>query len=135
MAIVVNNVAKVTLMQIFVSTFNTYVLRLFVNNHTATETDTVTNFTEATFPGYAAKNLTSWGSAFLNSNTQGETDETVRVFTQTSVPGSPQTVYGYYITDGSGNLIWAENNPAGGQLLNAAPQTYTVLPRFMDDDL
>jgi hypothetical protein len=135
MPLVVVNTAKVSLLQNLVAPFNTFTLRLFVNNHTPASPDTASNYTEASFPGYAAIAVNAWGNAAFNASSQGQTTETVRTFTQTSVPGSPQTVYGYYITDAGGNLQWAEANPFGGQLMNAAPQTYQVLPLFVDDNL
>ncbi len=41
------------------------------------------------------------------------------------------TIYGYYITDLTGALLWAELAPAP-ITINASGQTYSVLPRFAD---
>lgn len=129
MSLVICRTGLVAVVQQLKAYFNTLTLRLYQNNHTPADTDTAASYTEATFAGYAAVALGSWSNAFLNSDNYGETDETTRVFTCTG--SSPaNTIYGYYITDGSGNLIWAEINPAGSFLINTAAQTYTVLPRW-----
>lgn len=105
------------------------ILRLFQNNYTPLDTDTAANFTQATFTGYAAITLNTWGTPFTNGSNKAEVDEIIRTFTQTGV-GVTNTVYGYYVTDGSGNLLWAERNPAGGVAMNAIGNTYTVLPKM-----
>lgn len=119
-------VAKINALISFLSTL---VLRLYVNNRgTPLVTDTAANYTEATFTGYAALNLTSWGTAFLNANNQGEVDEILRTFTRTST-GTVQTVYGYYLTDGSGNLVDVQQGLAGGVPITNAGDGYAVVPR------
>lgn len=129
MSLVICRTGLVGVVQQLKAYFNTLTLRLYQNNHTPVDTDTAANYTEATFSGYSAIALGSWSNAFLNSDNYGETDETTRVFTCT-VAAPANTIYGYYITDGSGNLIWAEINPAGSFLINTIGQTYTVLPRW-----
>jgi hypothetical protein len=133
LSLVVVNGGKVTLLQFLVTPLQGYVLALYVNNRTPVITDTLANYTEASFPGYARINLTGWNTAFLNGASKAETDELVRVFTQSSVPTPQQTVYGYLVIDNVGNLAWAELNPSGGVLMNGAGQTYTVLPRLTLD--
>jgi hypothetical protein len=127
MTLKVCNVGKTTLQQLFKATLNTYVLRLYQNNHTPAITDTAANYTEATFTGYAAINLVSWGNAFLNGSSISEMDEIARTFTQTGV-GVTNNIYGYYVTDGAGVLIWAELNPNGVFNMNNTGLTYTVQP-------
>lgn len=107
---------------------NTWNLHLYINNHTPTDGDDVTDYTEATFGGYASIPLASWGAAFLNAANIAESDEILRTFTCTGAPLT-NTVYGYYVTDSGGNLVGAELNPAGGTPITAAGQVYPVWPR------
>ena len=113
---------------------NGLTLRLYLNNHVPADSDTVSSYTEANFTGYAAIALTSWGTAFLNGSNLGEIDHPTQTFTQTGT-GTTCMVYGYYVTDGSGNLIWAELNSAGPFNMNASGLTYTVAPILTDDDI
>lgn len=113
---------------------NTFLLRLFKNDYTPLITSVVGDFVEADFAGYAEVALTAWGAIFTNANNQAETDEEVNVFTK-EAGGSANTIYGYYVTDSSGVLMWAERNPAGGQVMSATGDTYSVLPRFMEGTL
>lgn len=128
MAIVNVYAALVVYLQNNKTYLNGLTLRLFQNNHTPDGADVAGDYTEATFSGYAAVALNNWGNAFQNGSDQGEIDETVRIFTCTG-PSPSNAIYGYYVTDGSGNLVWAERNPAGPVTINTAGQTYSVLPR------
>ena len=109
---------------------NTCTLRLFQNNHTPAATDTVAQYTEATFTGYAAVGLNSWGNAYLNAANIGEIDETSRTFTQTGV-AQTCLVFGYYITDPNNNLVYAESNDNGAFNMNASGLVYIVQARMI----
>jgi len=87
-------------------------VRLFVNNVTVTPNLVIGDLTQATFTGYTAQNLVTVAapvgdpvnggvSSFLPSH----------VFTCTTAPASPVTVYGWYLTDTGGALIAAGNLP------------------------
>lgn len=103
-------------------------LRLFVNNYTPTRADTAANYTEATWSGYAAVALTSWTIAGYDANGNAEFDAPQKTFTASS--GSPsQTIYGYYLTDGGGNVVFAEADPSPFTV-NATGQTYQVTAHF-----
>lgn len=105
-------------------------LHLYQNNYQPTKSDTVANYTEATFPGYASVSLNTWGTVYQNGNGDAETDEQIHTFTCTGTSPA-NTVYGYYVTDASNNLIFAESNPIGGTLVNTASQTYVAQPRLV----
>lgn len=93
---------------------NLLYLRLFTNNFTPVITDVAAAFTEATYPGYAAKNLTladvdadgfdaNWNYFTLSNN---------NLFLCTGTSGLPQTVYGWFITgnlEGTGPLVICSN--------------------------
>jgi len=103
-------------------------LRLFQNNHTPAHGDVLATYTEATFSGYAAIQLVSWGAPYLSADFHAWIDEIVRTFTA-SASSPANTIYGYYVTKGSTDLLWAELalTPV---TINASGQQYSVLPRF-----
>jgi len=107
---------------------DTCVLRLYSNNHTPTDADVVGDYTECTFPGYAPINMNVWTSAVLNADDKAEIEEPIQTFTAGAIV-TPQDVYGIYVTDAGGDLVYAELNPAGVVVMSVAGQTYSYLPR------
>jgi len=104
-------------------------LKLFQNNHVPAVTDTQANYTEATFSGYASVDITAlWGAAFVNGNGQGEIDCATQTF---SFGGGAVTnlVYGAYVTDSGGNLIYAERFAAPVSM-SAVPDQIIYTPKF-----
>lgn len=81
-------------------------LRLFENNYTPIETSTYASFTEATFSGYAAKTLTGANWTVTNADPAVATYSTTQTFTSNAA--QTKAVYGYYITKGVSNVVFAE---------------------------
>lgn len=104
-------------------------LRLYSNNHTPADADTVGDYTECTFPGYAAISLTGWSGAALNGSNKAETVLGPQTFTGGSIV-TPEDIYGIFVTDVDGDLIDAEINPAGVVSMSLAGQTYSYTPKF-----
>ena len=102
-------------------------LRLYVNAHTPVEGDTVAAYTEATYPGYAGVSMLGWSSAYLNVGGKAQVDHAMVTFTAGLIV-TPEDVYGIYVTDGAGNLLYAEEDPAGPVNINTPGQTYTYTP-------
>lgn len=92
-------------------------LRLFSNNVTIGDTTVIGSLNEVSGGGYAAIALSAvnWAFVAASPSTAGYSDFLTFIF---SGAPSPNTVYGYYITDPSGNLLAAENftlvNPVAG---------------------
>ena len=96
-----------------------YILKLYQNNHTPAAADAAGSFTEATFTNYAAVTLTraGWNAAV-----------TVSGKAQCSYGSSPQawtcgatgnTIYGYYVTGAtSGMVLFSELYSASRILAN-----------------
>jgi len=106
-----------------------YDLRLYSNNHTPADGDDVTDYTECTFPGYAAIGMSTWSAAALNADGKAETSEVTQTFTGGAII-TPQNIYGIFVTDLGGDLVYAELNPGGVVSMAVAGQTYSYLPRF-----
>lgn len=82
---------------------------LFSNSHTPAETDTTSNYTEASYPGYAAQTLSGATDGGIDSNDRDTWSWPTQTWQCSSAPGSPVTVYGIYYTDsGNTTLLWVE---------------------------
>lgn len=113
---------------------NAFVLRLYVNNRTPSVGDTSADYTEPAGTWYAPITMSSWGTPYINPSDQGQVDEIIRIWTAAATVVS-ESIYGYFVTDGSGNLLWAELNPAGPQAMDTIGQTYSVLPSMREGEL
>lgn len=82
-------------------------LRLFKNDHVPAVADVNANYTEANFSGYASFDLGAWNAAFVNANGKGEIDADPATFTHNG-GGVSNTVFGAYVTNQAGDVIWAE---------------------------
>jgi hypothetical protein len=106
---------------------STLTLRLFTNNASLSEATVAGDLTELSGNGYAAQALTgaSW--------TVTEGDPTVAQHPQmtfTASGGGWGNVYGYYITNASGALIWAELFSGGPIPISNAGETIKITPRL-----
>lgn len=87
---------------------NNLTLKLFCNNITPSQTDTAGTYTEAAGGGYAAKTLTN-GSWTINP-TDHPKDATYaqQTWSFTGPLTTNGTIYGIYIVDADGVLIYSE---------------------------
>jgi hypothetical protein len=104
------------------------IMKLFQNNYTPVHGTTLSNLTEATFVGYVASSAITFGTAYLNSQGYAEIDGPTTQFTCTAST-TPNTIYGYWVEDGSGNLLYAERFTAP-QYITGSGQAVVVVPRF-----
>jgi len=82
-------------------------LRLYQNNQFPDPTDTAAAYIEATFSGYPGPVPPVFGSAFINGAGQGEIAATTLTFVHNGGP-TANTVYGIFVTDSGGGLVYAE---------------------------
>lgn len=100
-------------------------LRLYRNNYTPLETSVAGDFTEANFSGYVAQALPNFPAANY-VGPQAETVLPAQNFIH-SGGGVDNDIYGYYVTDAGGDLLFAERNPLGP--FSIVPGTsYVVVP-------
>jgi hypothetical protein len=92
-------------------------VHLFQNNIVPTQADTLATYTEATFDGYAALIFTSLAGP------SRDTDGSFRIYNDAgwSQTGSttPNTIYGFYVTDHTGALIGAYRFATPVQMVDA----------------
>lgn len=83
-------------------------LKLFATDVTPADTSTAGSFTEASGGGYSSKTLSngSWTVASANDPSDAVYAEQTFVFTGTLTTNG--TIYGYFVVDADGVLVWAE---------------------------
>lgn len=113
MAIVIPDVALVDTLEIERASFNAggTVMKLYANNYTPVAATVLGDFSEATFPGYASANNDPYGAAAMVGPV-AQIDATEAVFTRGVGVGS-EDIYGYWVEDGAGNLLYAERFAGG----------------------
>lgn len=105
------NLARLLALNELVDTGNLYdgaKVHLFTNNITPSEATVLADLTEATFPGYTTGGvaITTWGAAYLDVDGNAIVDGNEVQF-QPSDDTTPETAYGWYLTDGGGTDLLA----------------------------
>lgn len=111
-------------------------LRLFKNDHTPTLDDSLGNYVECDFDGYARIAFLdgTWQSPSLANHVYTISYPTPFIYDVTATPSPTQTVYGYYVVRENAELYWSERFETPRVLaLNdsitlEAKFRYTVLP-------
>ncbi len=83
------------------------IVKLFTNSLTIDHDSVAGDFTEATFDGYAASTAIAWGATHFNANNKAQLVGDTKQFTAGASVAS-ETVQGYFVVDGSGDLVFAE---------------------------
>lgn len=105
------------------------VLRLFVNNITPADGDTVATYTEMTGLGYAAKTLPK-GAWTVAQNAGGKAEGSYAQQSWTFSAGTAVTVYGYYLTRATTGDLWYAERFATPHTVQNTGDTIRVTPKF-----
>jgi hypothetical protein len=97
--------------------FATLTLRLFVNQLNFSNTTALTDLTEATFTGYTAAAAQVFGTPYIAPDGNPHLTAPSTQFTAGALT-TPETVYGYYLTNAAGTSL-----VAGGTLAIPVPIT------------
>lgn len=106
---------------------STYTYRLFTNDFTPVPGQIAANFTEAAWPGYAGKPANNWLPAAVDDNV-GRINHPVLAWIRNGAGGNVD-VYGYYVTNNLGEVVYAERR-AGGAVTIPQDGAYVVEPTF-----
>lgn len=103
------------------------VLHLYTNNKTPAEGDVVGDYTESTGTGYGSITLSNadWTVTTTTGTTTAE--HTQVTFTYT---GAEPEIYGYYVTDGNSNLLWAERFSDGPYAIPSGGGSVKITPKI-----
>lgn len=102
-------------------------LRLYQNPHIPSTADNLAAYVEASFPGYAPVTLGGWSAVAVAGHVASTTAATA-TFTLT---GGTQQIYGAYITDAGGTVLWAAaSDPNAPITLSTTVNAYQVTVTF-----
>lgn len=130
MALVTSNAGELELLDKMLkdalSSDEDYVLRLYQNDYTPDQAAVTASFTEANFTNYAATTLTrsGWASSVTTSN-KAESSYATQSWTCGS---TGNTLYGYYVSNPSGTVLWAERFAASRTI--AENDVLNLTPKF-----
>jgi hypothetical protein len=122
----VGQVEQVAALKTFLSTLT---LHLYSNPVVWDPNNSVGDYTEVSWPGYAPIVLSGWQTAYTTGDGYAEIDEQIRGFSPTT--GGPYTVQGYYLTTPDGYLFGAASNEISGGQPVSYPETYYVQAKYV----
>lgn len=93
-----------------------WIVRLYSNNYTPVAGSVAANFTECTFPGYAAQTGLTWT---FNAGAASVKTIVSQLMNFISTAGGGETIYGYYVQM-STTVLFAEKFAAGPYTISAA---------------
>ncbi|HLC17492.1 MAG TPA: hypothetical protein VJM57_00565 [Thermodesulfobacteriota bacterium] len=108
---------------------NNLTIKLFTNNVTPADTDTAGTYTEATGGGYAAKTITNGSWTVTVGNDPSDAAYAQQTWTFTGALTTNPTIYGYYVVDADGTLLWAEKLAASFTPANNGDEL-KITPKF-----
>lgn len=110
-------------------------LFLFTNNYTPLPTSITSDFTQPTYTGYVGQAFAGWGASAIDGNGNAtSTGTATRTFQPTANTSLPQTVYGYFVTDGSTKVLWAERLSSSFTFVDTN-SALTFTPKFSEGTL
>lgn len=104
-------------------------IHLYQNDYTPGPGSVVGDFVPADFDGYAEKVVTLTVGPYINPAGQAEIQNASMNWTPTGST-TPNTIYGYFILDTSGDYVGGERF-AAPRALNGPLTTLTILPTFV----
>lgn len=105
------------------------IVKLFQNDFTPSRAAVVGDFTEATYTGYAASSAVTWAAPFIDPVAGPTVMSNLVAFPAGSPFVISNQIYGYYVVDGSGNLLFSERfgTPVNVSLSTA---NIVIVPNF-----
>lgn len=131
MLVIGNDVSKTVLNHLVNTTdgyFGAMKVHLYQNNANPNTNQELADFHEADFTGYTSKTITAFGAPFVNDSGLAEIVGSNCQF-QPSASGTPQAIYGYYVTDHLDALIYAEAFGAAKTVVDAN-DAIVIVPRI-----
>lgn len=121
----------VRLLDVLASAFDGLRVGLFRETRVFAPGDTIADYLpiECSFPGYVRQDITSWASATLAHENLAVTLGSLCTWTRAAGPGA-EDVYGYFIVDSDGELLWAELVPTGPVTMTTAGQEFQLAPQL-----
>ena len=107
---------------------NTLKMHLYTSPSTGlTGAEVLASFTEAAFTGYSAVSLTGFGTVALSGTSYAYSTGINATFTAT---GAYQTIYGYFVTNAAGTVLYAAEDFSAAIVLSSSVNTIIVTPQM-----
>jgi len=103
-------------------------IRLFKNNLTIDQNTVLADFTEADFSGYAEVSRNTWTTPATDSDGNAYTQCASAVF-QHNGGVTANTIYGWYLIDGNGDLVLGEKF-AASKSMSTISDIITIAPKI-----
>jgi hypothetical protein len=132
--LILANTAKPRLLRYKRPYLNSCTIRLFQNEWTPAGGDAASDYVEASFVGYSAQPLNDFGLSYLNGSGQGQMNSCAHVWRQ-GVATPANLIYGYYVTDRAGWLVFAERRAGPPVEMAAVGAEYSLSISFLEDTL
>jgi len=128
--LIVPDTGKIAMAKVIIQAHQIAKIDLFQNNYTPDHAASLGLLTVANFAGYAQQTLTTpVVSPVLDGTNRAFITWDPVTFTRSGGPNN--TIYGYYVTDDAGNLLWVErfDSPVP---VNADGVFLTLTPKLTD---
>jgi hypothetical protein len=128
------NAAKPVLLTRKLPYLRSLTLRLYMNDWTPSGIDEADDYEECTFAGYSSQSLSDFGPAYLNAFGQGQSDTYNHQWIMPSLTPT-NSIYGYFVTDSNGYLIFADRREEGPFEMDGIGATFDLVINFLEDTL
>lgn len=108
---------------------DTWNVDLFKNDYTPDLTSELSDFTVADYPGYSDLEAANFAFDSYDSQKRAVFLADQLTFERTST-GTAQNVYGYFVTNANGDLVWAERFATGPYTMENSGDQIVFRPRF-----
>lgn len=131
MSLIIPSIAKIPMQKIWTLEVAPGVLqmKLFKNDYNPVAGTILADLTVADFTGYVAKNLAGAATqAALDAGNRAVTLWNLLTWTKNGVTGN--TIYGYWVVDGAGSLLWVERFASGGYAMTVDGTQLQLVPQL-----
>jgi len=131
MSMIIPDAGKIPLAKVFSreQVDGTLTMKLFRNNYSVDKGTVLGDLTEANFTGYAAIDLTTpVTQPALDANDRSWILWDLLTWTKAGATGN--TIYGYWVENALGDLLWAETFDTGGWAMTVDGTPLQLYPRF-----
>lgn len=120
------------LLDVLAAQFNSanVLVRTFKNDYSPSFATVLSDFTESDFEGYAAVGVSLWSFTGFAGHIGYIASADGCDYLVTGGAGPPQLLFGYYVCDAGGNLLWGERDPDGPVSMTSTGNSYRVYPRL-----
>lgn len=128
-AIYFPNGGELILLENGISNDSSWSVKLFANDHTPAAADQASDYTEASFDGYAAASLTRDGAAATDGDGKAAQEYARIEWTFTGSDPGP-SLYGFFIVDAGGALVCACRFDDAPVTLSESEPDLRVVPKI-----